>query len=63
MRRETIVFPIIRHILARPRLADALFKWGRWGNQMGSDRHSWPYPGYERMRADGPVAWHWLYNS
>lgn len=63
MRPETIVFPIIRQVLSRPRLASMLFKWDRWGNQLGEDRYTWPYPGYEKMRADGPVAWHPLYNS
>ncbi len=63
MRPETIVFPLIRQVLARPRVASALFKWDRWGNQLGPDRYSWPYPGYEKIRADGPVAWHRLYNS
>ncbi|MEM7339534.1 MAG: cytochrome P450 [Actinomycetota bacterium] len=63
MRVERFVFPIIRQVVARPRLADALFRWDRWGNQLGPDRYSWPYPGFERIRADGPVAWHRLYNS
>ena len=62
MQPEAIVFPIIRQVLKRPRLADALFKWDRWGNQLGPERYSWPYPGYEKIRADGPVAWHRLYN-
>ncbi len=63
MQLETIVFPIIRQVVSKPRLADALFRWDRWGNQLGEERYSWPYPGYEKMRADGPVAWRRLYNS
>ena len=63
MRPETIVFPIIRQVLKRPKLADALFRRDRWGNQLGHERFTWPYPLFERMRADGPVTCHRLYTA
>ena len=40
-----------------PRLADALFRFTKWGNPFADERFSWPYPMYDRMRADGPVAY------
>lgn len=63
MRPESILIPAIRQVLKRPKLADALFRWDRWGNQLGPERYAWPYPGYELMRAEGPVVWHRLYTS
>ncbi len=63
MRPESILIPVIRQVLKRPKLADVLFSRDKWGNQLGPERYAWPYPGYELMRAEGPVAWHRLYNS
>ena len=49
--------PIVRAIVKRPRLTEAVFGRTRWGNSFGEDSARWPYPAYEPMRADGPVAW------
>ena len=39
------------------RVADALFHFTKWGNLFADERFSWPYPMYDRMRADGPVTY------
>lgn len=42
---------------SRPRLADAVFRFTRWGNPFAEERFSYPYAMYDRMRADGPVTY------
>ncbi|MGH9213064.1 MAG: cytochrome P450 [Acidimicrobiales bacterium] len=42
--------------MRRPRLADVVFRFDRWGNILGPDRFVDPYPIYERMRKSGPVS-------
>ena len=39
------------------RVSDALFRFTKWGNPFADERFSWPYPMYDRMRADGPIAY------
>ena len=41
----------------RPWLSSALFRFAKWGNPFVDERFSWPYPMYDRMRADGPVSY------
>ena len=41
----------------RPWLSRALFRFTKWGNPFADERFSWPYPMYDRMRADGPIAY------
>ena len=38
-------------------VSDALFRFTKWGNPFADERFSWPYPMYDRMRADGPVSY------
>lgn len=56
MRREEVSLAAIRGLVKRPRLADAVFWFDKWGNILGPDRFVDPYPIYERMRAAGPVS-------
>ncbi|MEQ8841203.1 MAG: cytochrome P450 [Acidimicrobiales bacterium] len=49
--------PVVRSIVRRPRLTEALFGRTRWGNSFALEHRPWPYPSYEPMRADGEVAW------
>lgn len=63
MRIEQLSFPMIRAIVNRPRVSEALFRFDSWGNALGPDRYSYPYPIYDRMRADGPVTFRRLYNQ
>lgn len=56
MRREEIALSVLRGLVKRPRLADAVFRFDKWGNILGPDRFVDPYPIYERMRDAGPVS-------
>ena len=55
-RREEVALRVMRGLVRRPRLADAVFRFDRWGNILGPDRFVDPYPIYERMRESGPVS-------
>jgi cytochrome P450 len=56
MRREAVALSAVRGLVKRPRLAHAVFRFDRWGNILGPDRFTNPYPLYERMRDAGPVS-------
>jgi len=34
-----------------------VFRFTKWGNPFADERFSWPYPMYDRMKADGPIAY------
>jgi pimeloyl-[acyl-carrier protein] synthase len=55
-RREELALAALRGLVRRPRLADVVFRFDRWGNILGPDRFRDPYPIYERMRQSGPVS-------
>lgn len=63
MRIEQVTIPLIRSVVNRPKLSEALFRFDPWGNPLGPDRYSWPYPIYDRMRQDGSVAYKRLYQQ
>lgn len=63
MRIEQVAIPMIRAVVNRPRLADVLFRFDRWGNALGDDRYEYPYPIYDRIRADGNVVHRQLYSA
>lgn len=63
MRREQFALPLIRLLIKRPRLGNAVFRFDRWGNIFGPDRFVDPYPIYERMRAAGPISFSPLYQQ
>lgn len=63
MRPEQVLIPLVRQIKSRPKLAEALFRFDRWGNSLGPERAINPFPTYEIMRSEGPVTWHNLYQS
>jgi cytochrome P450 len=52
-----------RQLNVRPKLAAALLGPTRWGNPFAGAATSDPYPLYERIRADGPIAWSRLYQQ
>jgi cytochrome P450 len=56
MRRQEVALSVIRALVKHPGMADALFRFDRWGNILGPDRFVDPYPIYERMRGAGPVS-------
>ena len=47
----------------RPSLSNALFRFSKWGSPFADERFSWPYPMYDRMRADGPITYSRLYRQ
>ena len=63
VRIEQVAIPMIRAVVNRPKLAEALFKFDPWGNVLGQERYSYPYPIYDRVRADGPVVERKLYQQ
>jgi len=56
MNREEFGLAMMRGLVKRPRLANAAFRLDKWGNIIGPDRFTNPYPIYERMRQAGPVS-------
>ena len=62
-RREEIALSVLRGLVRRPRLADAVFRFDRWGNILGPNRFVDPYPIYERMRESGPVSFSPLFQQ
>ncbi len=56
MRREEVALSVLRGLVKRPRLANFVFRFDKWGNILGPDRFVDPYPIYERMREAGPIS-------
>lgn len=56
MNRAEVSLAVIRGLVKRPRLGNAVFRFDVWGNILGPDRFVDPYPVLERMRAPGPVS-------
>lgn len=55
MGAESIALSGMAILAERPKLANALFRVARSENPFVDERFSWPYPMYERMRANGNV--------
>ncbi|MEZ5245327.1 MAG: cytochrome P450 [Acidimicrobiales bacterium] len=49
--------PVVRSIIKRPRLTEAVFGRTRWGNIFADGMAANPYLAYEPIVADGPVVW------
>lgn len=49
--------PLVRAIVKRPRLTEAVFGRTRWGNIFAEGMAEDPYRAYAPIMADGPVAW------
>ena len=60
---EQVAMSSVAAVGRRPPLSNALFRFTKWGNPFAEERFSWPYPMYDRMRADGPVAYGRLYRQ
>ena len=63
MSKESTAIQLIGAVARRPKLSNALLGWHKWGNPFGEDRYVWPYPSFERIRADGPVVYSRLYRQ
>ena len=55
MRIEQFIFPVVRQVLQRPKLADALFRRDRWGNPFSAESLADPFPIFDLMRSENPV--------
>jgi len=54
---EQLALSAVAAMGSRPRLSEAMFRFTKWGNPFAAERFSSPYAMYDRMRADGPVAY------
>ena len=54
---ETMAMSAMATLTDRPQLAAQLFRFTKWGSPFAPERFSYPYPMYDRMRADGEIAW------
>ena len=63
VRPETILFPAMRFLIARPRLADQVLGRMRWGNPFNPDRVADPYAWASAMLDDGHVTFHKAFNQ
>ncbi len=52
---QQVIIPVLRQVTSRPRLANLLFSRDRWGNLLGDERYSNPFPMLEQIRAEGNV--------
>lgn len=55
MESAQIAIPMLRQLVKRPRVLDVFARFDRWGNLFAPERYSYPYPLWERCRADGPI--------
>lgn len=57
MAAQELAYSAVAAIGNRPWLSSVLFRFTKWGNPFATERFSWPYPMYDRMRSSGPVAY------
>jgi len=60
---EQFLIPLVRQIVSRPKLAAMFGRLDKFGNPFEEQRYIWPYPVLERMRAEGPLVYHPLYQN
>ena len=63
MRVEQVMYPALRQVVKRPKLAEFVLGRDRWGNPFSEAAYADPHTLTEVMRADGPVAYHRLYQQ
>ncbi len=63
LRVESVVFPLMRKLIAHPRVADLVLGRMRWGNPFAPDRVADPYASTERYLDDGYVTFHRAFNQ
>jgi cytochrome P450 len=54
---ERVAMSYVAAVGRRPWLSSALFRFTKRGNPFADERFIWPYPMYDRMRIDGPIAY------
>jgi cytochrome P450 len=63
MRIEQVLLPTVRQIIQRPRLADTLFRFDPFGNPFSDAAVADPMVLAPKIREQGPVYWHRLYQQ
>jgi hypothetical protein len=64
MRADQVIVPAIRELVSRPRLADVLFRFDRWGNPFDPINAVDPFPAWKHQKqTDGPVVHRKLYQQ
>ena len=63
MRVESVMVPMLREVIKRPKLADALFRFDPWGNPFGVEENANPYGLLPVLREQGPVVNRRLYQQ
>jgi len=63
MRAEQVLFPLIRAVGERPRLAQAILGRDRWGNPLSSEDIADPYLGTRRADPEGAVVYRAVYQQ
>lgn len=55
MRLESVMLPVLRQVIKRPRVSEAFFRFDSWGNSFSAENTADPYLMLDAIRADGPV--------
>ena len=63
MRVEQIAFPLIRHVVKRPRLTSSLFRLLKTDNTFAAEFYADPYPVLNKWREKGPVFFHPIFGQ
>ncbi len=63
MRIEQVLIPMVRQVIQRPRLSQALFRFDPYGNPFSADAVADPMCLAPAMREHSPVHWHPLYQQ
>lgn len=63
MRIESITVPILRQLLLRPRLSEAIFRFDSWGNPFSVEATADPYALLPTLREEGPVVYKRTYQQ
>ncbi len=63
MRVETVLFPVLRQIVKRDRLAEAVFGRDSWGNPFSDDQARDPSIAFEAMRKQPPIVHKRMYQQ
>lgn len=63
MRVEQVMYPAMRQVVKRPKLAEFVLGRDKWGNPFSAEAYAEPHEVLELMRADGPVQYRGMYQQ
>ena len=63
VRIESVTVPILRQLLLRPRLSEAIFRFDSWGNPFSVEANADPYALLPTLREEGPVVYKPMYQQ